>query len=114
MDMSIFEEFILQIDQNKNDKIDYREFIAATIYKKLFSKDQIEKNMQMLEQAFNFFDQDEDGEICKEELAAVIKKDNPEIDDGVLEYMINEVDADGDGKVNFQEFKNMMHNKFEQ
>jgi len=39
MDMSIFEEFILSIDQNKNDKIDYREFIAATIYKKMFSED---------------------------------------------------------------------------
>jgi hypothetical protein len=39
MDLSIFEEFILSIDQNKNDKIDYREFIAATIYKKMFSED---------------------------------------------------------------------------
>ena len=68
----------------------------------------------MLEQAFNFFDQDEDGEICSEELAAVIKKDNPEISDSIINYMIEEVDTDGDGKVNLKEFKEMMLNKFEQ
>ena len=67
----------------------------------------------MLEQAFNFFDQDEDGEICSEELAAVIKKDNPEISDNIINYMIEEVDTDGDGKVNLKEFKEMMLNKFE-
>lgn len=29
-------EFMEQIDQNKNSSIDYREFIAATVRRKLF------------------------------------------------------------------------------
>ena len=62
IDSEMIQMFLTNIDQNNNNEIDYREFIAATIRKKLFGdKDNTEKNMSLLIQSFNYFDIDENG-----------------------------------------------------
>ncbi|KAK8713751.1 hypothetical protein V6N13_148961 [Hibiscus sabdariffa] len=63
----------------------------------------------MLE-AFNVFDQNKDGFITFEELSSVLLslglKQGRALED--CQRMITKVDADGDGRVNFIEFKQMM------
>ena len=62
----------------------------------------------MIVQSFNFFDVNDDGVITKNELAQLLRLDNPETSDDVLEYMIQQVDTDNDGKVCFEEFVRML------
>ena len=56
-------------------------------------------------QCFNFFDKNKNGFITKNEIWDVLRIDNPDLTDDVVEYLINQVDTDNDGKINFEEFK---------
>lgn len=62
----------------------------------------------MIVQSFNFFDVNDDGVITKDEIAQLLKIDNEDLSDDVLEYMIQQVDTDNDGKVSFEEFVRML------
>lgn len=66
------------------------------------------KNFNMIVQSFNFFDVNDDGVITKDELAQLLKIDNVDLSDDVLEYMIQQVDLNNDGKVSFEEFVKML------
>ena len=108
-------DFMEQIDQNKNSSIDYREFIAATVRRKLFGDaHSAKKNFNLIVQSFNFFDLDENGLISKDEMALILRKENPDISDEIIEFMMQEVDTNNDGVCSFEEFINMMRVKFEE
>ncbi|OMO81214.1 Calcium-binding EF-hand [Corchorus capsularis] len=63
-----------------------------------------------LKEAFDVFDKDKDGLISVEELGSVLcslgLKEGNKMED--CKAMIRKVDMDGDGMVNFDEFKKMM------
>ncbi|KAI7724872.1 hypothetical protein M8C21_011019 [Ambrosia artemisiifolia] len=65
-----------------------------------------------LRDAFNVFDGDKNGLISVEELGLVLDslgfKEGKKLED--CKMMISKVDIDGDGMINFHEFKNMMKN----
>ncbi|ESO92156.1 hypothetical protein LOTGIDRAFT_121213, partial [Lottia gigantea] len=62
-------------------------------------------------EAFSLFDKDGDGTITSGELATVMRSLGQEPSDQELQDMINEVDADGNGTVDFEEFLQMMCRK---
>jgi calcium-dependent protein kinase len=96
------EEAIKKIDTDGSGSIDYVEFLAATMnMKDYFKKD-------ILWQAFRQFDTNDDGCITKDELAAVLSKQTV-ADPSIAAKMIAEVDVDGDGKLSFDEFCEMMN-----
>lgn len=90
-----------EVDSNKSGKVEYSEFLTAAMNKSnLLSK-------KKLEEAFNLFDHDGNGEITAEELKTILeptKKAAPQ----VWEDIIKEVDQNGDGKISLKEFKEMM------
>jgi calcium-binding protein CML len=61
-----------------------------------------------LKQAFDLFDLDENGQITPRELKHVLGNKNKEIQDEDWEKLVEEFDRDGDGMINFDEFKRMM------
>ncbi|XP_064623006.1 calmodulin-like [Lineus longissimus] len=65
-------------------------------------------NYEELKNAFDYFDMDKDGSITCEELGTVMRRlgQNPTNDE--LKDMIHEVDEDGNGKIDFEEFLQMM------
>ena len=65
-------------------------------------------------QSFNYFDLDENGLISFDELAQILRKENPDITDEIIEYMMAEVDTDHDGNISFEEFIEAMKIKFEE
>ncbi|XP_057783345.1 calmodulin-like protein 11 isoform X2 [Salvia miltiorrhiza] len=67
-----------------------------------------------LQEAFRLFDKDGDGCITIEELATVIRSLDQNPSEEELHDMINEVDIDGNGTIEFAEFLNLMANKMKE
>lgn len=91
------------MDIDANGEIDFGEWCAATIDKRSLL------NETNLKTAFNLFDKDGGGTISAQEVAQIlghnILKDN---DYKVWQDVIREVDLNGDGQIDFNEFKQMV------
>lgn len=96
---------IEKIDVNGDGCVDIEEF--GELYQSLMDERDEENDMK---EAFNVFDQNGDGFITVDELRAVLSsmglKQGRTIED--CKRMIVKVDVDGDGRVNYKEFKQMM------
>ncbi|KAK3809400.1 MAG: putative calmodulin [Benniella sp.] len=62
-------------------------------------------------EAFALFDKDGDGTITTKELGAVMRSLGQNPTESELQDMVNEVDADGNGTIDFPEFLTMMARK---
>ncbi|KAG6521423.1 hypothetical protein ZIOFF_018542 [Zingiber officinale] len=62
-------------------------------------------------EAFSLFDKDGDGCITTKELGTVMRSLGQNPTEAELQDMINEVDADGNGTIDFPEFLNLMGRK---
>ena len=96
---------IEKIDVNGDGCVDIEEFGA--LYQTIMDERDEEEDMK---EAFNVFDQNGDGFITVEELRSVLAslglKQGRTVED--CRKMIKKVDVDGDGMVNYKEFKQMM------
>ena len=61
--------------------------------------------------AFNMFDNNQDGTITREKLGNLMRKLNQTVTEDDLKDMISVVDTKGDGKINFEEFVAMMEKR---
>jgi calcium-dependent protein kinase len=96
---------ILQdVDADGSGVIDYTEFLAATLDKKLYLQE------QQCWSAFRVFDRNGDGRISLEELKHVLN--SGDVSDAFagqdMEALMKEVDTSGDGEIDFDEFMSMM------
>jgi len=98
------EDILKSVDCNGSGNLDYTEFVAATLDQKLYMKRDI------CWAAFRTFDLDGDGKITRDELQQVLNGGNVQKALGAskIERMIEEVDEDGDGCIDFDEFCSMM------
>ncbi|KAG6630797.1 calcium-dependent protein kinase 1-like isoform X2 [Carya illinoinensis] len=98
-----FEELkagLKRADIDNNGTIDYGEFIAATLH-----LNKIERQDHLFA-AFSYFDKDGSGYITPDELQKACEDFG--IVDIRLEEMIQEVDQDNDGRIDYNEFVAMM------
>ena len=93
-------EIFKSIDVNKNFRIDYTEFIAATISDKILLK------QKKLYDTFNYLDKDNDGKITKKEIMEVLKAEKTK--EKEIEKYIKDVDINGDNAIDFKEFLELM------
>lgn len=94
---------IRKADQDGDGSIDFMEFLdvmASKMGENSFEDD--------LRDAFLIFDRDSNGYISKRELTFVMTSLGEHITDTAIEKMIKEVDLDGDGRVNYEEFLRLM------
>ena len=87
-----------QVDYHNNKKINYSEFLAATIDIKGFLTD------SRLRAVFNQFDTDSSGKITAENIFLAMQKLGKEINRQEIEDMIQQHDIVGDGVLNYDEF----------
>ncbi len=69
------------------------------------------KRLHELRIAFDFFDRNKDGRISYKELAEIMTSLGEPVNEREVRELILEVDLNGDGYVDFEEFVNMMTKK---
>jgi len=98
-----------EMAEDSDSNISYSKFIAATIQKQHYLKEEVCKA------AFHLFDADDDGYISKKDLVILLANGNEDFGVGVSEDevndIMNEVDRSGDGEISFEEFMEMMGDK---
>jgi len=94
------EEIFKSIDTDGSGRIDYTEFLAASIDRKEFLR------QERLNEAFMMLDKKGTGKISKEEIKNALKLDN--VSEETLERYIQKYDLNGDGNIDYNEFLNMM------
>jgi len=92
------------LDADINGFIEYEEFLRACIDKKELFND------AYLKYAFKFLDKNNTNVLSSEQIISsfLVKKKKNELFELSITNAINEVDEDGDGKINFEEFKRLM------
>ncbi|CAF2343252.1 unnamed protein product [Rotaria sp. Silwood2] len=96
--------FINQLDIDKSGTIEFEEYLS-------FMLTFIKKNVTTednLKDAFNLFDQNDDGFIETKDLREIMTNLGEKITDEDIDEMIREADIDKDFKVNFYEFQRIM------
>jgi calmodulin len=101
-------ELITLIDPENNGTMSFNQFLTAVASKlmKDFSAGSVPE--EHIRDAFAVFDRDSNGFITPDEVRHVLAEWGEKISDEEVQKMITEADQDGDGKVDFNEFKRMM------
>ena len=96
------EPLFILLDSDNNGYIEYEEFLRACIDKKEVLTE------EYLEYAFNFLDKENKGILtCQQIIKTFLEKENKLFEIAITKD-INDVDIDGDGNINFEEFKILM------
>ena len=91
-----------KVDTDGSGEIDYSEFVVATM------NEQNLLSNNKLQIAFKMFDKDGGGSISTEEIRQVLSF-GQNLEESVIFKIIQQVDANGDGEISFEEFAAMMH-----
>eukprot|EP00300_Choanocystis_sp_HF-7_P043110 c9732_g1_i1.p1 GENE.c9732_g1_i1~~c9732_g1_i1.p1 ORF type:complete len:169 (+),score=49.65 c9732_g1_i1:68-574(+) len=94
-------QMISTIDLNRDGRIDFQEFVT------LLGRS-LKTDAEELVDAFNVFDVDGDGRIDAQEIQKVLGSLGQDITTEEIQLIMDDVDLDKDGCVNFEEFEAMM------
>ncbi|CAD7704874.1 unnamed protein product, partial [Ostreobium quekettii] len=97
------QDMISEVDTDKNGTIEFNEFLVL-MAKKMKHADPEEE----LREAFRVFDKDGNGSISREELRQVMCSLGMKLTLEEEDEMISEADQNGDGEIDYDEFKKMM------
>lgn len=99
------QQMIKSVDDNGDGEIDFDEFLIL-----MSTKKKNEDPDKELMDAFKVFDADSSGTISRKELKKLMKQLGQKLSDQELDAMMEEVDTDKSGEIDFEEFKAMMQN----
>ena len=95
-----FDDIFTNLDGDRDNVIEFEEFLRGVLDKKEILTDEV------LNYAFNFFDKDNSGFIKVENIKEYFL--GTHINEEIFNNIFNEIDNNHDGKIDFEEFKNMM------
>jgi calcium-dependent protein kinase len=93
-----------EVDMNGDGIIEYSEFVVAAMNEELLL------STNNLRKAFEMFDHDSDGKISRADLVQVMKSfgGGVEVEDVIVDKIMNQVDINATGTVDFEQFKESM------
>jgi len=91
------------IDQTKSGYIEYEEFLCLCFNRKEYLKE------ERIKICFGLFDKDGSGSISPQELKSLLGLQS-KFTAKTWEWIIKNVDKDGNGQIDYGEFKEMMDN----
>ncbi|CAN0898506.1 Calmodulin-like protein 8 [Linum grandiflorum] len=95
-------DMISEVDLLGDGAMDFDEFLTV------ISRKMQEHVRDELKEAFKVFDRDQDGFISPTDLMQVMINMGERLTEEEAEQMIREADLDGDGRVSYHDFTNMM------
>ncbi|XP_052272169.1 neo-calmodulin-like isoform X2 [Dreissena polymorpha] len=98
------QDMVNEVDEDGNGTIEFEEFVKMMASKTTSSQSENEINRE----AFDVFDPQRTGFITAENLKRIMQALGEELTDEIAQEMIEKVDGDGDGKVSFEEFVEML------
>ncbi|CAL4130661.1 unnamed protein product [Meganyctiphanes norvegica] len=99
----IFEE----VDDDGSGELEFEEF--AQLAAKFLIEEDEEELKKELKEAFRIYDKDGQGFITTETLREILREIDNKLTDADLDGIVEEVDEDGSGTVDFDEFMEMMN-----
>merc|ERR1712029_142927 len=103
---SELQDMINEVDADNNGTIDFPEFLTM-MARKMKDTDSEEE----IREAFKVFDRDNNGFISAAELRHVMTSIGEKLTDDEVDEMIREADQDGDGRIDYNEFIQLMMQK---
>jgi calmodulin len=102
----ILDEMIEEVDEDKSGRLEFEEFIILCA--KFIVEEDAEALVKELKEAFRLYDKEGNGFIPTSCLKEILKELDDQLSDTDLDGMIAEIDQDGSGTVDFDEFLEMM------
>uniref|UniRef100_A0A336MWX1 CSON002481 protein n=1 Tax=Culicoides sonorensis TaxID=179676 RepID=A0A336MWX1_CULSO len=101
------EKLIKEVDANGSGLIEFGEYVELA--KKYIEPEEDYKQIYgELRQVFMVFDKENKGYLDPAEFKKIIKEIEPDLPDNELDDIVDEVDADGSGRIEFEEFLEVM------
>lgn len=100
------EEMIEEVDEDKSGRLEFEEFIILAA--KFIIEEDEEALGKELKEAFRLYDKEGNGFIPTSCLKEILRELDDQLSDADLDGMIQEIDSDGSGTVDFDEFMEMM------
>jgi calcium-dependent protein kinase len=98
-----YEDLLKKMDADGDGEIDFSEFITAAFNTRTLL------TQENLDAAFKTFDKDGNGKITKDELQAIFSGgEASKASDAVWKDIMDEVDKNGDGEIDYEEFTSAM------
>ncbi|XP_017786157.1 PREDICTED: troponin C-like [Nicrophorus vespilloides] len=99
-------KLIAQNDPDKSGKVDFDAFCDIAVH--FLEEDDDESTTQELKEAFRLYDREGNGYITTATLKEILRALDDNLTNGDLDGIIQEIDTDGSGTVDFDEFMEMM------
>ncbi|KAK5644320.1 hypothetical protein RI129_005620 [Pyrocoelia pectoralis] len=102
----MLEDIINEVDEDGSGELEFEEF--CTLAARFMVEEDAEALQAELKEAFRLYDKEGNGYISTDVLKEIIKELDDKITPDELEGMIKEIDSDGSGTVDFDEFMEVM------
>uniref|UniRef100_T1GSK7 EF-hand domain-containing protein n=1 Tax=Megaselia scalaris TaxID=36166 RepID=T1GSK7_MEGSC len=105
-DKKILDELIEEVDEDKSGRLEFGEFVQLAA--KFIVEEDAEAMQKELREAFRLYDKQGNGFIPTSSLREILKELDDQLTEQDLDNLIEEIDSDGSGTVDFDEFMEMM------
>ena len=99
---NIVDELFLLLDGDNNGYIEFEEFLRACIDKKEILTE------EYLKYAYKYLDKENKGNLSVEDINSLFLEGGNKLFEIAITKDISDIDEDGDGNINYQEFKKLM------
>nr|XP_053635228.1 troponin C-like [Cherax quadricarinatus] len=102
----ILNQVIEEVDIDGSGELEFNEFVLLAV--KFMNEEDEEELKKELYEAFRLYDKDGQGFIPTKVLREILHELDDKLTDEELDGIIDEIDQDGSGTVDFDEFMDMM------
>ncbi|XP_011503830.1 PREDICTED: calmodulin-like protein 11 isoform X1 [Ceratosolen solmsi marchali] len=103
---STLQEIIAEVDEDGSGQLEFEEF--CTLSARFLVEEDTEAMQQELREAFRLYDKEGNGYITTEVFRDILHELDDKLSPEELDLMIEEIDADGSGTLDFDEFMEVM------